>query len=86
MNPGPRNAYGYPYVTEIAAHSNAERAGLAVGDTIVAINGRDARQPPLFPVQEPGTRYVLRVRRGEEELELRYTFPGATDIHGRPRR
>jgi S1-C subfamily serine protease len=75
MNPGPNNTYGYPFVHTVVKGSNAERAGLAVNDTILSVNGRDARRPPLFPVREAGTRYVLRVRRGREELELTFIYP-----------
>ncbi|HEX5727255.1 MAG TPA: PDZ domain-containing protein [Longimicrobiaceae bacterium] len=75
MTPGPANAYGYPYVVSVTKGSNAERAGLVVGDTILSVDGRDARQPPLFPSLVAGTRYVLRIRRGQEERELIYTFP-----------
>jgi len=75
MRPGPNNTYGYPYVHTVVKGSNAERAGLAVDDTILSVNGRDARRPPLFPVREAGTRYVLRVRRGREEMELTFIYP-----------
>jgi S1-C subfamily serine protease len=68
-------AIDYPVVKEVTPGSNAARAGLFAGDTILAINGRDARQLPLFPDQHGGTWYVLRVRRGMEERMLTYVFP-----------
>lgn len=75
--PGPdqRPVFDHPYVTVVLPGSNAARAGLAVGDTIVSVNGRDTRQPPLFPVRRAGTEYTLLVRRGGEERELTYVFP-----------
>jgi S1-C subfamily serine protease len=75
MRPGPNNAYTHPYVHTVVEGSNAERAGLQVDDVILSVNGRDASQPPLFPVREAGTRYTLRVRRGQEELELVFIYP-----------
>jgi len=75
MTSGSVNEYGYPYVVAVVKGSSAEQAGLAVGDTILSVDGRDARQPPLFPRTEPGTRYVLRVLRGREEQEITYRFP-----------
>jgi S1-C subfamily serine protease len=72
---GPNNTAGYPYVHTVVPGSNAERAGIQVGDTILTINGRDARDGQLFPVREAGTRYLLRVRRGREEIELNFVFP-----------
>jgi C-terminal processing protease CtpA/Prc len=74
--------FGHPYVTVVVAGTNAARAGLAVGDTIMTVNGRDTRQPPLFPVRRAGTEYVLLVRRGGEERELTYVFPESpTPVH-----
>lgn len=77
MRPGPGNAYTYSFVDSVASGSAAERAGLMVGDTIIAVDGRDVRAAPLFPVKVAGTRYVILVRRGTEELELTYIYPGA---------
>ena len=66
---------GFIVVRRVPAGSNAERAGLVVGDTIVAVNGKDSRERPLFTERAPGTRYVLRVRREGEEMEIEYTVP-----------
>jgi membrane-associated protease RseP (regulator of RpoE activity) len=75
MNPGPHNEYTYPYVVELEPGSAAARAGLAVGDTILASDGNDVRQSRLFPAASAGKRYVLRVRRDGEERELTYVYP-----------
>lgn len=83
MRPGPGNSYNYSVVRSVDPGSAAEAAGLMVGDTIVAIDGRDVREGVLFPVQVAGMRYVILVRRGAEELELVYTFPRAEET---PRR
>jgi predicted aspartyl protease len=49
--------------------SPAKEAGLEPGDTIVALDGRDAAELPLSSMRErfrlPGKTYVLSVRRGE---------------------
>lgn len=77
MYPGPGNAYTHPVVRSVVSGSAAEAAGLMVGDTIVSVDGRDMRDSPFFPQQVPGTRYVMLVRRGNEEVELTYTYPQA---------
>jgi membrane-associated protease RseP (regulator of RpoE activity) len=83
VRPGPGNAYGYPDVREVVSGSAADAAGLEVGDVIVAVDGRDMRYEDFFPVKVAGTRYVMLVRRGEEELELLYTYP---QVESSPRR
>jgi S1-C subfamily serine protease len=59
-----------PRVEKIDPQGPAARAGMAVGDVILSVNGRDAREPRLFPDKRPGTRYLVRVRRGTVEREL----------------
>jgi hypothetical protein len=39
---------------------------------IVSVNGRDGRQSPLFRDLRPGSTIVMRVRRGDEEREIRF--------------
>jgi len=76
MNPGPNHEYGYVYVARLEPGNAAHRAGLLVGDTILTVDGRDTRRAePLFPREVPGTRYVLRIKRGEEEREIVYIYP-----------
>ena len=77
MRPGPGNSYTYSFIASVVSGSAAEQAGLMVGDTIIAVDGRDVRLAPMFPVKVAGTRYVILVRRGTEELELTYIYPGA---------
>jgi S1-C subfamily serine protease len=58
----------YPVVSAVRAP--AEAAGLKTGDVILAIDGRDSRDGPMFRDLAPGKRYRLHVRRGGEELDL----------------
>jgi len=58
-------------VREVIEGSPAERAGLAVGDTIVRINGLSASMQVMNAPFEPGDTVVLRVRRGGRERDLR---------------
>lgn len=60
----------YPEVTQVLQGSSAHRAGVVVGDTIVASNGRDARSNKLFPDARPGSKYTLRLRRDGKEREV----------------
>lgn len=75
-----------PTVSLVEPGSPAALAGLRVGDSIVELNGVDTRGTPLFAVREPGTRYVLRIRRGDEEREVTLVVappPRATPGNGR---
>lgn len=62
----------YPRVTSLVEGSTAARAGVRTGDVIVSVNGRDGRQSPLFRDLRPGSNIVMRVRRGDEEREIRF--------------
>lgn len=83
MNPGLGNSYNYSYILSVTPGSAADAAGLMVGDTILAVDGRDVREGALFPVKVAGTRYVILVRRGDEEVELVFTYPQIEEV---PRR
>ncbi len=62
---------GFPLVYGVETGSPAERAGLRVGDEILAVDGRDARQPSPSVQLRPGEESTYRVRRAGRELELR---------------
>ena len=66
-NPQPLD---HPTIRSVTPSSPAALAGLAVGDTIVSVNGRDSRERPLFPDRRHGARYILRIRRADEEREV----------------
>lgn len=66
----------FPVVRRIHPGSNAQRAGLMAGDTIVSVNGRNAKVRPLFDNRRPGTRIVMRIRRNGEEREVSFVLAG----------
>jgi S1-C subfamily serine protease len=49
--------------------SPAQKAGLAPGDVILEVDGRDAREEGALRMR-PGVRYALRIRRGDAEKEV----------------
>lgn len=73
----------FPVVTRVQPDSPPARAGIAVGDAIVAVNGHDGREPGLFRQRAAGTRYVVKVRRGTEEKEITFVMaaPPAAPAH-----
>ncbi|NWG30740.1 MAG: ChaN family lipoprotein [Rhodocyclaceae bacterium] len=66
-------------VTEVMAGSVAEAAGLKRGYVILTIAGRPAKNfltlRTLVQRQTPGTWLPMKIRRGEEELEIVARFP-----------
>ena len=62
----------YPVIHNVLPDTPAAGAGLVSGDIIAAVNGVDARTSgSLYPIV--GERYVMRIRRGEEEHEIALT-------------
>jgi len=59
----------FPLVKAVDRGSPGQQAGIVGGDRITEVNGRDSREPTALRM-EPGVRYTLRIRRGEEELEV----------------
>ena len=64
----------FPTVRGIGPGGAADRAGLEVGDVILASNGADVRVSPPFPDRTPGAVYRLRVRRGTREYVFDYVI------------
>jgi membrane-associated protease RseP (regulator of RpoE activity) len=62
----------YPVITIISKDSPAQKVGLAVGDVVLSVNGKDAREAGLLSAKGPGEMFTIRVRRGEEVRD--YTF------------
>ena len=72
-SPDGARVVGHTWVSRVLPGTGAARAGLRAGDVILAVNGADARAPGslgALVTQQPGTRYVLRIRRGAEELDV----------------
>jgi S1-C subfamily serine protease len=74
-------------ITGIVSGSAAERAGLAVGDTIIRMNGLPASEQVIRAPLEPGDTVVLRIRRNGQERDVRViagerpAAPGPTAFH-----
>jgi S1-C subfamily serine protease len=60
-----------PFVAAVSPESPAAAAGFMVDDVVLSIDGRDSLERPLFPGLAPGRAYTVRVKRGDEEHELR---------------
>ncbi len=80
MSGGQETASAPPVVDSVVPGSPAQKAGIAPGDVILEIDGRDARAQGALRVT-PGVRYTYRIRRGSEEREVVLvagTHPGDT--------
>lgn len=64
------NPDGYPRISRVYCGHPAYNAGLRAGDLILAVNGRDARQPRVVSPGRPGTVLNFRIRRDQEVLEF----------------
>jgi serine protease Do len=66
---------GYPVIESVEPNSPAQRAGLAAGDTILAMNSQDLRRSPL-PVSamiQPGQKILFRFKRNDTVREVMLT-------------
>jgi membrane-associated protease RseP (regulator of RpoE activity) len=57
-------------VVGVDSASPAARAGLVSHDVILEIDGVSIRNPEALERLTPGMSYVLRIRRGQDELEV----------------
>jgi S1-C subfamily serine protease len=60
----------FPVVVAVDSGSAPQAAGLAPGDVIIEVNGRDGHEAGLFRVRTPGTRYSIVVRRGTDTRHI----------------
>lgn len=67
--------YQYPRIALVEAASPAERAGVVVGDTLLALNGADVREHDVSFTRllVPDSRITMRVRRDGNSRDLRVT-------------
>jgi membrane-associated protease RseP (regulator of RpoE activity) len=74
---GPPTAENYPIVSRVDSGSVSARAGLRIGDVLLAVNGKDGREAQLFRLEKGAERWVMRIRRGTEEMELTMEVPAS---------
>lgn len=69
----------HPRVTSVHRGRGAAAAGLVAGDVILAVDGRDARDPAVLRDIPAGVRVEMVVRRDgrERRLYLHTSLPGA---------
>jgi S1-C subfamily serine protease len=65
----------YPIVSRVDSGSVSARAGFKLGDVLLTVNGRDVRDARPFRLQRGEEHWVVRVRRGTEEMELTMEVP-----------
>ncbi len=73
-------------VSEVTEGSGAEDAGLEVGDLILAVDGKDletrAEVAEDLKERRVGDLVTLRLKRGEEEIELEVKLSGRVELFG----
>jgi C-terminal processing protease CtpA/Prc len=74
--------HDYPHVEAVERESPAERAGIQVGDMIVAFDGKDLRagKIPMNAVLRPGSTVVVRLTREDRTRSVK------VQVEERPRR
>ncbi|MFL5386325.1 MAG: PDZ domain-containing protein [Longimicrobiaceae bacterium] len=72
---GSYRVVNFPRVVRVDSGSVSARAGFRLGDVLLSVNGRDVREPRPFRLQPGEVRWVVRIRRGEEEKELVMEVP-----------
>ena len=77
--------YEYPRIALVEASSPAERAGVLVGDTLIALNGDDvkAQEIAFGKLLTPNKRVTMRVRRDGAPRDVIVTVAEAPDFHVR---
>lgn len=65
----------YPTVGTLCPGGAADRAGLRSGDVLLMVNGQDFRRGVHLLRAEAGGDLVIRVRRGDRELDFTVTVP-----------
>jgi hypothetical protein len=77
--------YEYPRIALVDASSPAERGGVLVGDTLVALNGDDVRENEIAfgKLLIPHKRVTMRVRRDGSPRDLVVTVAEAPDFYVR---
>jgi len=83
MSGGQETASAPLVIDRVDPGSPAQKAGLAAGDIILEVDGRDAREDGALLVR-PGARYTYRIRRGSEEREVVLVAGTLPADRGRP--
>lgn len=77
--PPPSVGDAYPEVVVVRPCSPAALAGVMVGDRLVTVDGRDAKDSPAFGDSKPGTVHRVVLRRGDDVLEVTFQATGRPD-------
>jgi hypothetical protein len=76
--------YQYPKIALVDPSSPAERAGVLVGDTLLALNGTDVRKEiSLTRLLVPDSRITVRVRRDGDDKDLNVLVLEAPEYYAR---